>query len=461
MSVPNDSVVFSNSNNDDRVVSIVLSIDRSGSMNTVVGGDFSVAITRLEKVQMAAVVFITNMKCQERFTDDIADNLGVISFSSTPTICVPEDGSTGLLELLTLQNVDDAQQKILALRPGGATAIGSACRKGSELLEKYSIPKAQILLSDGLSTDRDFRVENLNPDIPIYTIGYTFNPNNQNPQDEDLLQAIADHTGGTYYPYVHADELSDIYNDIASQVDMFKVVFSESKRLQSSFETFSRDVPAGQRPGEKFLFRIVLIWQDSEIKFVNRREFVWTNEITVYLRQRNLMVPLEVVQDFDDLGLPNSAVVLEGELTETGDPHELRRLTVVLGGHNSRFVDVNVALLVYDRSMSLEAGVESAKITQGDNIKYQLRVLDDGEPVEGVNYNILMSLGDPDDITTPYRQQEVNLVDAQEGKDHVFRGSIKTDNEGTYKFKVEAQGYSEKSGRKFNLTRLMNVRVTI
>merc|ERR1712178_462365 len=221
----------------------------------------------------------------------------------------------------------------------------------------------------------------------------------------------------------------------------FKVVFSESKRLQSSFETFSRDVPAGQRPGEKFLFRIVLIWQDSEIKFVNRREFVWTNEITVYLRQRNLMVPLEVVQDFDDLGLPNSAVVL--------------------GGHNSRFVDVNVALLVYDRSMSLEAGVESAKITQGDNIKYQLRVLDDGEPVEGVNYNILMSLGDPDDKTTPYRQQEVNLVDAQEGKDHAFRGSIKTDNEGTYKFKVEAQGYSEKSGRKFNLTRLMNVRVTI
>lgn len=460
MSVPNDSVVFSNSNTNP-VVSVVLSIDRSGSMGAVIGGDFTVPITRLQKVQMAAAIFVTNMQCPEMDGIDVADYLGVISFSTVTDICVPEDGGKELLELLHLTDKEDVHKRILALTPGGGTYLGKACQKGSELLENYSIPRAQILLSDGLSTQRGFSAEDLNPDIPVYTIGYTSNSGNQNPQNDDLLQEIADHTGGLYYPSVLPDDLTDIYNDIASQLGMFKVVVSESRRFRSFFSTLICDVPAGQRPGEKFAFRIVLTWQDSRIKFVGR-DILSNNEITVYLRQGNSLVPLEVVQDFDDFGLPNSAIMLKGELTESGDPYETRRLTVLLGGHNSEYVDVRVALLVYDRSISFDAQVESAKITQGDDIKYQLRVLDDGEPVERVNYNILMSVGEGDDIATPYnRQQELNLAGAKEGKDHFLRGSIKAYNEGTHKFKVEAQGYSEKSGKKFKLTRLMNVRVTI
>jgi hypothetical protein len=100
----------------------------------------------------------------------------------------------------------------------GGTAIGAALQLANDELINYGDPShiwIIILLTDGLTGDRplcyseaDRSAEN---EIKVYTIGLGSGA------DEDLLQDIADITGGKYYPAPTPEYLEGIYHDIRTQ----------------------------------------------------------------------------------------------------------------------------------------------------------------------------------------------------------------------------------------------------
>jgi Ca-activated chloride channel family protein len=192
--------------------SMMLVTDHSGSMAAN-----DVQPTRLAAAERAANTFIDKLPSQVR--------VGAVAFSSSP------DAAQG-----PVTNHDAARAVINQQSAGGATATGDAIELGLQLLhgaDPKHPPSAMVLLSDGaanagvdaVTAARDARKDR----IPIYTVALgtpngvlaapdPFSPPTPVPPDPELMQQIAQVSGGRSYNAQSADELSSIYKRLGSEL---------------------------------------------------------------------------------------------------------------------------------------------------------------------------------------------------------------------------------------------------
>ncbi|HPQ69137.1 MAG TPA: VWA domain-containing protein [bacterium] len=157
----------------------VLVVDRSGSMSTD------------GAKPMEEAIYGSSFWADSALAGDF---LGAVGFNHGTT-------SHPLTEILSDANRDAVAGFIADLFPSGTTAMGDALRKGMEMIQSAGDPSATqiiVLFSDGKHNTGedplDVIDELVEHGIRVYTVG--FGPY----VDEDRLTAIAEATGGRYYP---------------------------------------------------------------------------------------------------------------------------------------------------------------------------------------------------------------------------------------------------------------------
>jgi Ca-activated chloride channel family protein len=192
--------------------SVMLVTDHSGSMAAT-----DVQPTRLTAAERAANTFI----------DQLPGNalVGAIAFSSSPdAVQAP------------VTNHAAARAVINAQSANGSTATGDALQLALQLLrgaDKKHPPSAIVLLSDGAANAgvdvTTIAREAAKDRIPIDTVALgtpngvlpspdPFQPPVAVPPDPQLMQEIAQLSGGRYFDAQTADELSSIYKGLGRQL---------------------------------------------------------------------------------------------------------------------------------------------------------------------------------------------------------------------------------------------------
>ncbi|CAM3484080.1 alpha/beta fold hydrolase [Marinicrinis lubricantis] len=183
--------------------SIVLNLDYSGSMN---GWPKQLS-------QAAAYDFIRNL---EGKTDAM---VGVLGFTEEIKVLQQLTDQYGDASLTVYTNLD------------GGTALYDAVVAGANLLSEERGRKSMIVLSDGNDEDSRAELEDAiriakEEQISVYPIGL-------GDVDLDVLQQLADETGGKMLHTLSADDLSEIYDTVTKEEDYIYTLEYEAGDLSS------------------------------------------------------------------------------------------------------------------------------------------------------------------------------------------------------------------------------------
>jgi Ca-activated chloride channel family protein len=197
---------------------VMMAIDVSLSMRAE-----DVTPNRLEAAQAAAKEFVSLLPPRI--------NLGLVTFSGTASVAVaPTTDRASVLR--AIDNVELAER----------TAIGEAVFSCLDAIKTFqaqlqgndpsegNAPARIVLLSDGSNTWGRSPEQAIGAakqaSVPVSTIAFGTDTGYIDlegqrvvvPVDHDKLRQIADGTGGSYYAAASAEELSNVYRDLGSQI---------------------------------------------------------------------------------------------------------------------------------------------------------------------------------------------------------------------------------------------------
>ena len=194
-----------------RAASLMLVLDHSGSMSSN-----DVAPSRLQAAVRAANTFIDQLPSSAR--------VGVVAFSTAPdTVQQPSSNHAAARTAIDNQQAN------------GGTATGPALLQALQLLDgnqKHHPPAAIVLLSDGaanIGISPVIVAQQARKDrIPIYTVALgtpngvlnqgLFGPAVPVPPDPQLMQQIAQSSGGRAYDAQTEEHLSSIYTTLGRRL---------------------------------------------------------------------------------------------------------------------------------------------------------------------------------------------------------------------------------------------------
>lgn len=127
---------------------------------------------------------------------------------------------------------EDINQFIVAsnmLVERGGTDIAAGLYSGIEALQEASGTKNIILMTDGQSNmDSNVIAEAVNNGVKVYTVGF-------GSVNQELLQQIADETGGTFTLADSSNDLSNVYESIGALIgSSIKIKYSVSENIEET-----------------------------------------------------------------------------------------------------------------------------------------------------------------------------------------------------------------------------------
>ncbi len=182
-------------------VTSILVLDRSGSME--MSAEKSDKESKLQALQAAAKGFVDTV----RYTEEELIRTSILQFSDSVSNPINFTNNKDVLNSV----IDQLQAK-------GETALFDATYAGIEALSAENPPgrKAVIALTDGIDNSSRRREKEIidrakQEGIRLYTLG--FGPKGQ--LAEDVLQRMADQTGGKYYHASNKEDLMKIFENLS------------------------------------------------------------------------------------------------------------------------------------------------------------------------------------------------------------------------------------------------------
>jgi VWFA-related protein len=197
----------------DEPLSIVLAIDRSGSMRG----------QPIKDALRAAKDFIKEMRT--------IDRVGLVSFDDHVTIISRPNADKGPL----LKEIDK-------IKVGKDTALNDAVMKSLQLLSPFIGRRAVIVLTDGRenrskATREGTIQEAVRSGVPVITVGLG------KEVDVAALEAMAGGTGGKAYFAQESSELSTLYQTIARQlINQYRITLQSRKSLDNGWHKLHVEV---------------------------------------------------------------------------------------------------------------------------------------------------------------------------------------------------------------------------
>ncbi len=208
---------------------VVLVIDVSQSMLAV-----DVKPSRLDAAKQRSKEFVAALPARY--------NLAVVSLSGNPAVKLPPSTDRDL-----------ARRAIDALTVADGTAVGASLTTALAAIQMAPkgadgsiAPGAIVLLSDGTNTvppsPKQAADELAKAKVAVHTIAYGTQNGSVDldgkrepvPPDRDLMQSIAQATGGTFSAAENAGQLENVYRDLSSQVG-FEEVKKETTALWAGY----------------------------------------------------------------------------------------------------------------------------------------------------------------------------------------------------------------------------------
>jgi tight adherence protein C len=214
-------------------LALVMVIDVSGSMN---------AEGKMGSAKEAANGFIGSLRPEDETT--------LLAFNDQVRTVVPATADKGAL-----------QAGVNSLQASGETAIYDATYRAAQILApvKGDKRRAIVLLTDGADTASSYSARTA-ADVAqqsgalLYTIGLGAEPNGT------VLTALAEPTGGKYYPAPSTNDLAAIYNAISLELDsQLFLRYKSATQVQRSYQLVTVEVkytaPDGQIVSKAITYR--------------------------------------------------------------------------------------------------------------------------------------------------------------------------------------------------------------
>lgn len=216
-------------------VDIVVAFDISGSMAQA---DFEVRGQRVNRFEMARAMLVDFIRKRPN------DRIGLVVFALQPFVATPLTLDHDFL----LSNLERTRLGMIEWR---GTAIGSALSTAiNRVRDLQSKSKIVILMTDGRSNAG--KVAPLTAAEAAQALGvkiYTIGVGNQDPRlspdgdviDAEMLQKVADMTGGRFYLADNAKRFQEIY----AEIDRLEKTEAEVKKLAHHTELFAWIISIG------------------------------------------------------------------------------------------------------------------------------------------------------------------------------------------------------------------------
>ena len=197
-------------------------IDRSGSM----------AGEKIVRAKESVLRFISLMES--------GDRASLLAFSDKVSMLDPVTGDQDVL-----------RKSVLAIQPGGHTALYDAIASGVESVRGSSGRKAVIVLTDGIANrgvlDIDQAIDSsVKGYVSVYTIGLGKDVRTQR------LERIANETGGSYFFTPAADGLAGIYDTISNRIRNEYVITYWTEKRAEYLRNVSVVLSSGQQAGRAY-----------------------------------------------------------------------------------------------------------------------------------------------------------------------------------------------------------------
>ena len=183
---------------EEATISVVLVFDTSGSMGS----------QQMADAKEAAISFIGNLRP--------GDKVGVVEFKSTVIVRTPP-----------IDDLDAVTAIIQSLSATGGTAMFDGIYDGVTLLEELTGSRCVIVFTDGddnaSKNNKTSTIDHaLATGVPVFTIALGAGVSQQ-----DILEEIADATGGAFFNAPEAADLYEIYMQIAiSQRPQYRITYT-------------------------------------------------------------------------------------------------------------------------------------------------------------------------------------------------------------------------------------------
>lgn len=179
-------------------VDLIAVIDASGSMQGI----------KFQQAQEAAILLLNQASTN--------DQIGAVAFKTGSSVVYPLSTASDTAKT-------EAERGIRSTIPDGmSTSIGAGLQSALSQIQqngKTGNQRVLVLLTDGQENAaplwKDVESAVLNADVTIYTVGLGLGSNTT---ARSLLQEIANKTGGRFYDTPNAQDLLQIYSEIASAV---------------------------------------------------------------------------------------------------------------------------------------------------------------------------------------------------------------------------------------------------
>ena len=159
-----------------------------------------------------------------QFLDSVtgAAELGLVSF---------DDSAQTLVDLTSSPSV--VKNGVSGLYGGGGTNITSGIQEGTQVLRNANGARTMILMTDGQSDiDMDVVQEAAAENITIFTIGF-------GSVNDELLQSIADQTGGQYLRAESSDELLQVYSSLQGIIgNTVTITYTVTEHVEEVYRYF-------------------------------------------------------------------------------------------------------------------------------------------------------------------------------------------------------------------------------
>lgn len=385
---------------------VVLAIDKSGSM-------FG---TKIAAALSAATMFVDQMSG--------GDAVGVVSFDYAAYLNYP----LTVIDPAAPDEVKDAAQAAIAeIISGGGTDISTALSLSAHVLDdgRLEAPPVVILLSDGLSSwlPIDAVLTTIENRIRVFTIGLGSDV------DAQILQQIAQRTGGTYYFSPSESELAEIYTQISGQATGRQIVESINATLEVG-SIFSETVRVDQHISELV---VSANWPESST----------TLQLQLEDPSGQLISP-ETAADFPEVTYAsgNGYATYTINQPETGDWRCLIFVETTASGDPIAPDTIPISLSIQGRSdLTLDADFRKNAYQQGEMIGLQVS-LSRNTAITGARIMTEIVLPDGTTQTMP-ANDDGEHGDGRPGDGVYGVVFFKTSQLGTYRFNLTATGRSD------------------